>query len=251
MTSGPPGEALERDPAGSLVGLRADAPACSRRPVITIDGPAAAGKSTVAQELAKRLGFQFVDTGAMYRALALRVKEAGLAPEEGPALSALLDRTTVELREDRVLLDGRDVSEAIRTSEVGELTSRLTTFRAVREKVTPGQRRLAAAGGVVLEGRDTGSVVCPDAEVKFYLDASREVRARRRMRELEGRGSLKSLAQVRDEIVQRDRQDRSRQLAPLVIPEGAVVIDSTRKSVDQVVTQMLDAVRRIWCSTRS
>jgi len=219
--------------------------------VITIDGPAGAGKSTVARELAKRLGFRVVDTGGMYRAVALRVKEAGLPPEENPELEALLDRTTVELGDDRVLLDGRDVTEAIRNSEVGELTSRLTTLRAVRQKVTPIQRRLAAAGGVVLEGRDTGSVVCPDAEVKFYLHASEEVRARRRVRELEAWGRGRPLGEVREEIAQRDRQDTMRELAPLVVPEGAIVIDSTGKSVAQVVKLMLTEVRRIQCSTRS
>lgn len=219
--------------------------------MITIDGPAGAGKSTVARELAKRLGFRVVDTGGMYRAVALRVKEAGLPPEENPELEALLDRTTVELGDDRVLLDGRDVTEAIRNSEVGELTSRLTTLRAVRQKVTPIQRRLAAAGGVVLEGRDTGSVVCPDAEVKFYLHASEEVRARRRVRELEAWGSRRPPGEVREEIAQRDRQDTMRELAPLVVPEGAIVIDSTGKSVAQVVKLMLTEVRRIQCSTRS
>lgn len=219
--------------------------------MITIDGPAGAGKSTVARELAKRLGFRLVDTGAMYRAFALRVKEAGLPPKAGPELDSLLDQTTVELRGERVLLNGRDVSEAIRTSEVSELTSRLTTLRVVRDKVTPIQRQLAAAGGVVLEGRDTGSMVCPDAEAKFYLDASESVRAQRRIRELEEHGRRKSLAEVRDEIARRDRQDRGRKLAPLVVPTGAIVIDSTGKSVAQVVKLMLSEVRRIQCSTRS
>lgn len=219
--------------------------------MITIDGPAGAGKSTVARELATRLGFRLVDTGAMYRAFALRVKETGLPPKTGPELNSLLDQTTVVLRGERVLLNGRDVSEAIRRSEVGELTSRLTTLRVVRDKVTPLQRQLAAAGGVVLEGRDTGSMVCPDAEVKFYLDASESVRARRRMRELEERGRRQSLAEVRNEIARRDRQDRGRKLAPLVVPKGAIVIDSTGKSVAQVVKLMLTEVRRIQCSTRS
>lgn len=187
----------------------------------------------------------------MYRALALRVKKAGLPPEEGPALQALLNRTTVEISGERILLDGRDASEAIRSPEIGEITSRLTTLRAVREKVTPIQRRLAAGGGVVLEGRDTGSVVCPDAEVKFYLDASEAVRARRRMRELAARGRSAKLSEVRGEIAQRDRQDRSRKLAPLVVPDGAIVINSTAKSVEEVVELMLEEVERIQCSTRS
>lgn len=222
-----------------------------RKPVITIDGPAGAGKSTVARELAKRLGFRLVDTGAMYRAFALRIKEAGLAPNAGPELEALLDRTSVELRGDRVLLDGRDVSEAIRAPEIGELTSRVTTLGVVRDKVTPIQRRLSAAGGVVLEGRDTGSVVCPNAELKFYLDASETARARRRVRELEARGTRRRLAQVREEIARRDRQDRRRELAPLVVPRGAIVIDSTGRSVAQVVKLMLAAARKLQCSTGS
>jgi len=244
MTPGPPGEAFAGGSPGTSTVFR-------RKPVITIDGPSGAGKSTVARELAKRLGFRLVDTGAMYRALAIRVKEAGLGPEEGPELQALLDRITVELRGEQVLLDGRDVSEAIRTSEVSELTSRLTALRAVRDKVTPLQRRLAAGGGVVLEGRDTGSVVCPDAELKFYLDASEDVRARRRRRELERRASRKSLAEVREEIARRDRQDRARELAPLVVPEGAIAIDSTGKSVEQVVALMMEEVERVRCFTRS
>jgi len=187
----------------------------------------------------------------MYRALALRVREAGLTPEEGPAMTALLHRTTVELRGEQVLLDGRDVSQEIRTAEIGALTSQLTTLRSVREKLTPMQRQLAAAGGAVLEGRDTGSVVCPNAEAKFYLDASEEVRSLRRMRELEARGSPRSLSQMRAEIAERDRQDQIRELAPLVVPEGAVVIDTTGKSVDQVLALMLEEVRKVWCSTES
>lgn len=249
------------NPSEPIAGKDATGPYCEtrsstltrtrRQPVITIDGPAGAGKSTVARALARRLGFRLVDTGAMYRALALRVREAGLAPEEGPALTALLRRTTVELREGQVLLDGRDVTQEIRTAEIAEITSRLTTLRAVREKVTPIQQQLAAGGGAVLEGRDTGTVVCPDAEVKFYLDASEEVRSRRRMRELEARGSPQSLSRLRAELARRDRQDRARELAPLVVPEGAVVIDSTGKSVDEVVAIMLKEVRKVWCSTGS
>ncbi|MBI4610669.1 MAG: (d)CMP kinase [Candidatus Rokubacteria bacterium] len=251
MTASRRAKAVQGKRRGPLAATRRGSRARPRTPVVTIDGPAAAGKSIVARELAGRLGFQLIDTGAMYRALALRVMRAGLAPVDGPALSALLERTTVELRGERVLLDGRDVSEEIRAPEVGELTSRLTALKTVRDTVTPIQRRLAARGGVVLEGRDTGSVVCPDADVKFYLDAAEVVRAERRRRELEGRGTRRSLPEVREEIAQRDLQDRGRALAPLVVPPGAVVIDSTGKSVDQVVTQMLEVVRRVECSTGS
>jgi len=219
--------------------------------VITIDGPAGAGKSTVARELARRLGYRLIDTGALYRAVAWRVREAGVDPDDPEALGCLLAKTMVDLKGGTVLVDGRDVTGEIRTAELAELASRLAALRLVREKVTPIQRRLAAAGGAVLEGRDTGSVVCPDAEVKFYLDASPEVRAVRRQRELAERGTAADPNVVRAEILRRDRQDMERLLAPLVVPEGATVIDSSGKSVEEVVRLMLAAVERRGCSTRS
>lgn len=219
--------------------------------MITIDGPAGAGKSTVARELARRLGYRLIDTGALYRAVAWRVREAGVDPDDRRALERLLAKTMVELEDGAVLVDGRDVSALIRTAEVGELASRLAALAAVRAKVTPIQRRLAAPGGAVLEGRDTGSVVCPDAEVKFYLDASPEVRAIRRQRELAERGIAAVPKAVRAEILRRDRQDMERTLAPLVVPEGATVIDSTGRSVEEVVGLMVGAVERLGCSTRS
>ena len=222
-----------------------------REPVITIDGPAGAGKSTAARELARRLGYRLLDTGAMYRALAWAVREAGIPAEDGPALRALLERTTVELRDDRVLENGRDVTGEIRTPEVGELTSLLTMLRPVRDKLTPVQRALAARGGVVLEGRDTGSVVCPDAEVKFYLDADLDARARRRQEELAERGVRLDFSAVRAEVARRDRQDRGRAIAPLVCPADAVVVDTTGLGEDVVVERLVEAVERARCSTRS
>jgi len=222
-----------------------------REPVITIDGPAGAGKSTAARELARRLGYRLLDTGAMYRALAWAVREAGIPAEDGPALRALLEQTTVELLEDRVLVNGTDVTGEIRSPEVGELTSLLTMLRPVRDKLTPVQRALAARGGVVLEGRDTGSVVCPDAEVKFYLDADLDARARRRQEELAERGVRLDLSAVRAEVARRDRQDRGRAIAPLVCPADAVVVDTTGLGEDVVVERLLEAVERARCSTRS
>lgn len=219
--------------------------------VITIDGPAGAGKSTVAAALARRLGFTLVDTGALYRGLAWATQEAGVAPEDGPALRALLERTSVRLDGGRVLVDGRDVSAEIRTPAISRLTSRLTTLGAVRDKMTPIQRGLAAAGGVVLEGRDTGSVVWPEAEVKFYLDADLETRARRRRDELVARGQEAELVSVREEVARRDRQDMERALAPLVRPAGAVVVDTTGRSIAEVVDELARVVEQARCCTRS
>jgi cytidylate kinase len=203
--------------------------------VITIDGPAGAGKSTVAAELARRLGFTLIDTGALYRGLAWAVQEAGVALEEGPALAALLDRTSVRLDGARVLVDGRDVSAEIRAPAISRLTSRC----------------LAAAGGAVLEGRDTGSVVWPEAEVKIYLDADLDTRARRRRDDLVARGLGGDLETVREDIARRDRQDMERALAPLVKPEGAMVVDTTRRGITEVVDGLLQVIEQARCCTRS
>jgi cytidylate kinase len=228
---------------------------CRRDPVITIDGPAGAGKSTTARELARRLGFRLVDTGALYRALAWALIQAGVSPEDEQGVGALLARTTVELADSstggRVLVNGRDVTAEIRTPEIALTTSRLTALRAVRDKMTPLQRGLAAAGGVVLEGRDTGSVVCPDAEVKVYLDADLAERARRRRDELTAGGLPADYETVKAEVALRDRQDTERELAPLRKPPGAVTVDSTALSPEAVVLRILDAVEQARCCTGS
>lgn len=219
--------------------------------VVTIDGPAGAGKSTVAAALADRLGFTLIDTGALYRGLAWAVQEAGVALEDAPGLAALLDRTSVRLDGARVLVNGRDVSAEIRTPAISRLTSRLTTLGVVRDKMTPIQRSLAEAGGAVLEGRDTGSVVWPAAEVKVYLDADLDTRARRRRDDLLARGLGADLETVREDIARRDRQDMERTLAPLVKPEGAVVVDTTGLGVAEVVDGLLRVVEQARCCTRS
>ena len=230
---------------------------CAREPVITIDGPAGAGKSTTAREVARRLGFKLVDTGALYRALAWALVQAGVSPEDEAGVGTLLARTTVELtgggelNGSRVLVNGRDVSSEIRSPEIAMLTSKLTALKTVRDKLTPLQRRLAAAGGVVLEGRDTGSVVCPDAEVKVYLDAALAERARRRRDELAARGLPADYESVKAEIAQRDRQDMEREIAPLRKPEGAVSVDSTSLSPEAVVQRILEVVEQARCCTGS
>jgi CMP/dCMP kinase len=220
--------------------------------VVTIDGPAAAGKSTAARLLAQRLGYRLLDTGSMYRAVAWSVARAGIEPVDGPALRRHLAATHVAVQGERVSVNGRDVSDAIRTPEISALTSCLTTLAPVRDKVTPIQRELAAAGGVVLEGRDTGTVVCPDAEVKFYLEATLETRVRRRQRELAARGVELEFDAVRRDVEKRDQRDTERALAPLRKAPDAIVLDTGGRTVEQVVAAMIEAVEeRRACCTRS
>jgi len=222
-----------------------------RDPVVTIDGPAGAGKSTVARLLAARLGYRLLDTGGMYRAIAWSVAQTGIDPDDSAAIARHLKSVTVSLDGDRFLVNGRDVTSEIRSPEIGALTSRITAFASVRDAVTPLQRRLASAGGVVLEGRDTGTVVCPDAEVKFFLDASIETRARRRQMELAAAGRSVPLDAVRAEITVRDAQDRTRALAPLKKADDAIEVDTSARTTDEVVGAMLEAVERVRCCTRS
>jgi cytidylate kinase len=222
----------------------------SRKPVIAIDGPAGAGKTTVARRLAERLGYTLVETGTMYRAVAFGLVRDRVPQRDGPELRKYLEPLDVSLAGGRVYLNGEDVTGAIRTQEIAEATSRATTLAAVREKVTPLQRRAAAGGGVVLEGRDTGTVVCPDAQVKFYLTASLGTRAGRRHAELAARGVRASLDRVREDVRARDVQDETRELAPLKRAPDAIELDTSDLTVDEVVERMLTAIATR-CSTRS
>jgi cytidylate kinase len=182
--------------------------------------------------------------------VAWSVARAGIGAEDGPALRRHLESLEVDVVDDRVLVDGRDVTAEIRSQEISALTSKLTALAPVRARITPLQRRLAAAGSVVLEGRDTGTVVCPDAEVKFYLDATVETRARRRQEELSRRGIETSVEAVHGEVVARDAQDMNRALAPLAKAADAVMVDTTDLSIDEVVARMLAVIEQR-CCTRS
>ncbi|HET9490445.1 MAG TPA: (d)CMP kinase [Methylomirabilota bacterium] len=221
-----------------------------REPVITIDGPAGAGKTTVARALARRLGYRLIDTGAMYRALAWSVLDKGLEASDTPELRRHLEAVEVDLRGQRVFVDGRDVTDEIRTPPIDALTSTLTVLEPVRARMTPVQRRLAASGRAILEGRDTGTVVWPEAEVKFYLDASLEERARRRQAEFQARGIDSDFVTVYGELGARDTQDKSRSLAPLRPAADAITIDTTNRSVDEVVDTMIRYIEQR-CCTRS
>jgi cytidylate kinase len=209
-----------------------------RRPVVAIDGPTAAGKSTVARAVARRLGFVYVDTGAMYRSVALAALRRNIALDDAPTLERLalaLDmQCTLEEDGERIVLDGEDITTAIRSPEVSTASSVVSTLPGVRTALVARQRALAVTGGVVMEGRDIGTVVLPDADVKVFLDASLDARAARRYAELSQRGSDLSFDEVRRAEAERDRRDRDRQHSPLRPAPDAVVIDTTERSADDV-----------------
>ncbi len=211
---------------------------------MAIDGPAGAGKSTVAKAVAKRLGYRYMDTGAMYRAVAWKVMRRGADPDDESALGGILESTEVDLGADHsVMLDGVDVSGAIRTPEVGQMASRVSGLPVVRRRMADLQRAMGRSGCVVAEGRDMGTVVFPDAEVKVYLDASPETRARRRFRELAGRDPALTLEGTLADVTRRDRRDKERAVAPLRKADDAVLIDSTTLSVDAVIEKILEEVK--------
>lgn len=218
-----------------------------QRNIVTIDGPVASGKSTVARALAQRLGYRYLDTGAMYRALALAAQRTGTDLTSAAALIRLLARTDIRLEtsgaQTRVFLDGEEVTPAIRRPEVTRLVHHVADCGPLRAHMVERQRREAVGGPLVAEGRDMGTVVFPGAEVKFYLDASLSERVRRRARQLARAGVEVDPERLRREIEARDERDRSRPVSPLRVPEGAVLVDSTGMSVEEVVQRMLGHCR--------
>jgi CMP/dCMP kinase len=211
---------------------------------IAIDGPAGSGKSSVARRIASVLGYTYLDSGAMYRALALKALRHNVAIDDESALEKLATETHVELRpptpeqeqagsKNRVFLDRTEVTDAIRTAEVAQAASRLATFAGVRRVLVAEQQRAGAGGGVVMEGRDIGTVVFPNAELKIFLEASPEIRAERRWKEHQEKGDDVTLVQVLEEVRERDKRDRERKVSPLVRASDAVIVDNTAMDVEE------------------
>ena len=212
--------------------------------VVAIDGPAGAGKSTLARRVAARLGYLYIDTGAMYRAVAVAALREGIALDDALKLEQLALACEIDLTGDaRVLLDGADVSEAIRRPEVSQAASKVSAVAGVRRAMVNQQRRLGATHSVVMEGRDIGSVVFPEARVKIFLDADPAARATRRVIELRQKGMPADAAEVEREMRERDERDRSRTEAPLRQAPDAVYLDSTALTPDEVVEAVLRIAR--------
>jgi CMP/dCMP kinase len=215
--------------------------------IIAIDGPSGAGKSTLAKHLAKELKFVYLDTGAMYRALALKVLRQGIDLADDARLEELIAGTAIDLEETNgklaVLLDGVDVAGEIRTPEVSQMASKVSALRIVRARMLELQREMGRRGSVVAEGRDIGTVIFPDAEVKIFLDASAGERARRRYNELKGAGRGVDYEETLREIEERDKRDSERDLAPLRKAEDAVMMDSSNDTADDVAAKVLSHIR--------
>jgi cytidylate kinase len=229
------------------------------RPVVAIDGPAGAGKTTVTRRVAAALGYLLVDTGAIYRSVALAAERANTSWDDIEAVGllarALAERSGIRFESaadgsQRVLLEGDDVSTAIRTQHIADGASRVSALPAVRAALLAMQRDAGASGGVVLEGRDIGSVVFPDSEAKFFLTASVDVRAERRLKELVARGESASMEDIRREVIERDRRDSTREVAPLIKARDAIEVDTSGLGIDEVVARIVARVREVEAELR-
>src|SRR5713226_5704396 len=221
---------------------------------IAIDGPAGSGKSSVARLVAGILGYLYLDSGAMYRALALKALQRKVSLDDETQLAKLANETHIELRpptpeqekagiKNRVFLDGKEVTQEIRTPEVAQAASRLATIAGVRRVLVAEQQRAGAGGGIVMEGRDIGTIVFPRAELKVFLDASPEVRAKRRWKEHQEKGEHITLPEVFDEVIERDKRDRERKVSPLVRAADAVLVDNTAMGIEETARMIVMLAR--------
>jgi len=212
-----------------------------KRPIIAIDGPVGAGKSVAARELARELEYSYLNTGAMYRAVAIAARAAGVSPDDSNVeqrLEPVLAKIKIKFDSEKMLLNGSDVTAKKDDPEIGELASQFSAIGAVRARMRELQRAAGADGGVVMEGRDIGTAIFPNAEFKFFLDADVKTRARRRFEELRRKGASIAEHEVLEQLIERDRRDSGRELAPLKRADDAIVIDSTKLSIDAVVAAM-------------
>ncbi len=212
--------------------------------IVTIDGPAGAGKSTIGKEVAKRLGFLYLDTGAMYRACALFMLENGISIDDEEKVKALLPHLDILFRNGKIFLGGRDVSDRIRSPEIDKAASKISRIPAVRDKLTQLQRQIASGTNVVVEGRDMGTIVFPNAKAKIFLTASADERAWRRKRQLDEQGHIISFDIILRQIKKRDKADTERDIAPLRAASDALVIDSTRLTIEEVIERIIKFVNR-------
>lgn len=213
---------------------------------IAVDGPAGAGKSTIAREVAKRLGITYIDTGAMYRAVALNVLRNNVDINDDIQINRLIDQTDIAIKDGRVYLNGEDVSGKIRDREISSLSSPVSAIPYVRKKLVEMQRKLAQCQSVIMDGRDIGTNVLKDADIKIFLTASIDERSKRRYLELKNKGSDVDLESVKSEIIKRDETDRNRKINPLRPADDAMIIDTTGRGVEDVINEILDIIKARW-----
>lgn len=215
---------------------------------IAIDGPGGAGKSTIAKLVGDKLGLEYIDTGAMYRAVGLKLNRKGIKPDDLISISNVLEETTIDFVNGKIILDGDDVSDIIRTQEISKFASIYSQIPEVRSKLVDIQRRIAAGKSVIMDGRDIGTNVLTDAELKVFLTADSMVRARRRYDEFRSKGIKANLDDIHEEIKDRDYQDMNRKLNPLVQAEDAIRLDTSDMTIDEVVNTIVAMAARVSCN---